>query len=88
MQIDRQAAAIKLGFSREHKGAHLMLTSTLQDFIAKPTTLKLRAYRAGGVTIVGHFASVALRLAGTIVLTRLFRQIYLEFWLLSPPSRY
>jgi O-antigen/teichoic acid export membrane protein len=49
-----------------------MFTNTLKVCIAKPTTLKLRAYRAAGVTIVGHFASLALRLAGTIVLSRLF----------------
>jgi O-antigen/teichoic acid export membrane protein len=47
------------------------LTSTLQDFVAKPTTLKRRAYRAVGVTIIGYAGSVFLRLAASIVVTRL-----------------
>lgn len=48
-----------------------MFASRLQYFRAQPNTLKVRAYRAVGVTIVGHFASVALRLVGTIILTRI-----------------
>lgn len=39
--------------------------------VAKPNTLKIRAYRAVGVTIVGHCTSVALRFVGSIILTRI-----------------
>ncbi|WP_315704756.1 MULTISPECIES: oligosaccharide flippase family protein [unclassified Bradyrhizobium] len=48
-----------------------MLRFNLNYWVTEAQSLKVRAVRAASIAVVGHFASLALRLAATIILTRL-----------------
>src|SRR5476649_1565669 len=46
--------------------------AALKDSATGAPSLRARVFRAGSWSLIGHFLNLTMRLAGTLVLTRLF----------------